>query len=99
MAVAALPLETSVLVLEGEGDGWHDLLDAETARLAGRPVRLVLDLSAAKPVDATALGWLVLAQKRLRRGGGELSLVSDRAEPLELLRRTGLDRLLGVTVR
>ena len=98
MAVAAPPLETSVLALEGERDGWAPLLDEATDRLAGRPVRLVLDLSGAQPVDATALGWLVLAQKRLRRGGGELALVSDRAEPLELLHRTGLDRVLDVTV-
>ena len=99
MAVAALPFETSVLALAGERDEWRPLLDEELARLAGRPVRLVLDLSAAQPVDATALGWLVLAQQRLRRAGGELALVSDRAEPLELLRRTGLDRVLDVTVR
>jgi anti-anti-sigma factor len=99
MAVAALPLETSVLALTGEPDDWRPLLDDELARLSGRPVRLVLDLSAAQPVDATALGWLVLAQKRLRRAGGELALVADRAEPLELLRRTGIDRVLDVTVR
>jgi len=99
MAVAAPPLETIVLALTGECEDWRPLLDEELASLSGRPVRLVLDLSAAQPVDATALGGLVLAQKRLRRAGGELALVSDHAEPLELLHRTGLDRVLDVTVR
>jgi len=99
MAIAAPRLETAFLALAGECDEWHPLLDEQLARLAGRPVRFVLDLSEARPVDATALGRLVLAQKRLRRAGGELALVADRAEPLELLHRTGLDRVLDVTVR
>ena len=99
MAIAPPELETSVLSLAGGRDDWSPLLEAELVRVAGRPVRLVLDLSGAAPVDATALGWFVLAQKRLQRSGGELALVSDRAEPLELLRLTGLERVLGVTVR
>jgi anti-anti-sigma factor len=99
MAVVAPLLETSFLALAGEGDGWSGALEEELARLDGRPAFLVLDLSAAGAVDATALGRLVLAQKRLQRSGGRLALVSDHAEPFELLRRTGLDRLLDVTVR
>jgi anti-anti-sigma factor len=99
MAVAAARLETSFLALAGEADDWSGALEDELARLDGRPAFLVLDLSAADAVDATALGRLVLAQKRLQRSGGRLALVSDRAEPLELLRRTGLDRVLDVTVR
>ncbi len=99
MAVA-LPLpEMSVLTLAGQPDEWNAVLDAELARLDGRPAFLVLDLSTADALDGTALGRLVLAQKRLQRAGGRLALVSDRSEPLELLRRTGLDRLLDVTVR
>jgi len=99
MAVAAPPLETSFLVLAGEPDRWSAALEEELERLDGRAALLVLDLSAADAIDATALGRLVLAQKRLERGGGRLALVSDRAEAVELLRRTGLDRLLDVTVR
>ena len=99
MAVAAPLLETSFLTLAGEADGWSVALEDELTRLDGRPAFLALDLSAADAVDATALGRLVLAQKRLQRSGGRLALVSDRAERVELLRRTGLDRLLDVTVR
>jgi anti-anti-sigma factor len=99
MAVATSLLETSLLALAGDADDWSGALEDELARLDGRRAFLVLDLSGAEAVDATALGRLVLAQKRLQRSGGRLSLVSDRAEPVELLRRTGLDRLLDVTVR
>ena len=99
MAVAAPLLETSFLTLAGEADDWSGALEDELARLDGRPALLVLDLSGADAIDATALGRLVLAQKRLQRSGGRLALVCDRAEPVELLRRTGLDRLLDVTVR
>jgi anti-anti-sigma factor len=99
MACAPTIPETAVIALAGAPEEWRPLLDDELARLAGRPVRLVLDVSAADPADATALGWFVLAQKRLQRDGGELALVSSRSEPLELLRVTGLDRLLDVTVR
>ena len=99
MAVAAPLLETRFLALTGEGDGWCGALEEELERLDGRRAFLVLDLSGADTVDATALGRLVLAQKRLQRSGGRLALVSDRPEPVELLRRTGLDRLFDVTVR
>jgi anti-anti-sigma factor len=99
MAVAASLLETSFLALAGESDEWRALLDDELERLDGRPALLVLDVSRADAIDGTGLGRLVLAQKRLQQSGGRLALVSDSDAPLELLRRTGLDRLIDVTVR
>ena len=97
MAVPAA--ETRVLALGGPSDEWPALIEEELARLVGRPVRLVIDLNAARPVDATVLGLLVLASKRLERHGGHLVLVCDRPQPLDLLRRTGLERVFDVVTR
>jgi len=99
MAIAARALETAVLALDGEPARWGELIEEELERRGDDPVRLVLDLHGAPRIDAGALGTLVLALKRVERAGGRLTLARARPEQVELLRRTGLDRLFGLAAR
>lgn len=47
-------------------------------------------------MDSTGLGILVGAWKAQRAAGGELELVCSRAEPLKMLRLTGLDKVFTI---
>jgi anti-sigma B factor antagonist len=55
---------------------------------------LVVDLADTTFVDSSGLGALLWAAHRLRAAGGDLSVVRPTAQTAELLRITGLGRLL-----
>jgi len=58
--------------------------------------RVVLDLARVTFMDSTALGAIVVAHRRLRGAGGDLTLVSDDPRTVRLFAITGLDRLLRI---
>ncbi len=80
---------TEDLVGAGVGRLRQRLLDSS----AGHP-NLVLDLTAIDRIDATGLGVLVGALKRLRAGNGQLRLAATHGEAARVLHATGLDKVL-----
>jgi anti-anti-sigma factor len=64
--------------------------------LAGRPGRLVVDLSACAFVDASALAVLLDLHRRLSRTGGVLTLRGCCPRVLRLLSLTGLRRVFDL---
>jgi anti-sigma B factor antagonist len=87
-----------VMALEGELDlAARAELDRALEWLeVERPQRVVADLTATTFVDASTLGVLECAQRRLRAGAAELRLVCSDSHILKLLKLTGLDRVLEV---
>jgi anti-anti-sigma factor len=63
---------------------------------AGRPDRLVVDLSDCSFVDASALAVLLDLHRRLSRTGGVLTLSGVRPRVLRLLSLTGLRRVFDL---
>ena len=63
---------------------------------AGRPARLVVDLSACTFVDASALAVLLDVHRRLSRSGGVLTLRGCCPRVLRLLSLTGLRRVFDL---
>lgn len=63
---------------------------------AGRPARLVVDLSACTFVDASALAVLLDVHRRLSRSGGVLTLRGACPRVLRLLSLTGLRRVFDL---
>ena len=64
--------------------------------VAGRPGRLVVDLSACTFVDASALAVLLDVHRRLSRSGGVLTLRGCCPRVLRLLSLTGLRRVFDL---
>jgi anti-anti-sigma factor len=64
--------------------------------LAGRPGRLVVDLSACTFVDASALAVLLDLHRRMCRTGGVLTLSGCCPRVLRLLSLTGLRRVFDL---
>ena len=64
--------------------------------LAGRPGRLVVDLSACAFVDASALAVLLDLHRRMSRTGGVLTLRGSCPRVLRLLSLTGLRRVFDL---
>ena len=64
--------------------------------LAGRPRRLVVDLSACTFVDASALALLLDLHRRLCRTGAVLTLRGSCPRVLRLLSLTGLRRVFDL---
>ena len=64
--------------------------------LAGRPARMVVDLSACTFVDASALALLLDVHRRLSRTGGVLTLRGSCPRVLRLLSLTGLRRVFDL---
>ena len=64
--------------------------------LAGRPARVVVDLSACTFVDASALALLLDVHRRLSRAGGVLTLRGSCPRVLRLLSLTGLRRVFDL---
>jgi anti-anti-sigma factor len=63
-------------------------------RLAGNARNIVVDMTDVVLIDSTVLGALVLAQKRLRGGGGDLFVAGATAEVRRVFEVTGLHRSL-----
>ena len=89
----ALDGRTHVIEIEGQVD-LHAApsLDARIASVIdqGR-TRVIVDLARVSYIDSTGLSVLVDALKRLRRGGGALSLVVADYDVERLFQATGLD--------
>jgi anti-sigma B factor antagonist len=87
-----------VMALEGELDlAARSELNCALERLEyERPERVVADLTAATFVDASTLGLLECAQRRLRARAAELRLVCSDSHVLRVMKLTGLDRVLDV---
>ena len=64
--------------------------------LAGRPARMVVDLSACTFGDASALALLLDVHRRLSRTGGVLTLRGSCPRVLRLLSLTGLRRVFDL---
>ena len=87
-----------VMALQGELDlAARTELDRALEQLQDQsPLRVVADLTATTFVDASTLGVLERAERRLRAGAAELRLVCSDSHILKLLKLTGLDRVLDV---
>ena len=89
---------TFVISAAGELDfSTIDWLEAELARAQENGAcRVVLDLAAATFVDATTLGAIVAAHRRLRTDGGDLAVVSDDPRLRRVFTVTGLGRTIRI---
>jgi len=56
--------------------------------------RIAVDMTEGAFMDSSSLGVLVVAMKRLREKGGELSLVGVTGSPSKVLSLTGMDRVI-----
>ena len=98
MTVLSVAPTTTVAV-----DGDLDLSSVARVRsqvedaLAGRPERVVVDLSRCGFVDASALAMLLEAHRRLSRQGGVLTLHGCSPRVLRLLSLTGLRRVFDLS--
>jgi anti-sigma B factor antagonist len=64
--------------------------------VAGGTGRVIIDLARCGFIDSTALGILVMANKRLRDGRGPLALVTADRHILKVLEVTGLTPLFAI---
>ena len=90
---------TAVVVApDGEPEPiWASELERQLMPLAERGAsRVLVDLRGAPRIDSIALGLLVLAQRKLSLGGGELVLKVSNHEVLRTLEVTGLDRFFTI---
>jgi anti-sigma B factor antagonist len=60
------------------------------------PERLILDLRRVNFIDSTGLSMIINAERRARRVGRRLTIVSGDGVPLRILRTVGLDDRLDV---
>jgi anti-anti-sigma factor len=93
---------TSAIELEGELDlaAKATLEEAIERALEPGPVEtIVIDFTGVIFADSTTLAWLVAADARIQEKGGRLVAVARPGVVLELLRLTGLDRLLTLVRR
>jgi anti-sigma B factor antagonist len=68
------------------------LLDAE----GGEPTRIVLDLRDLRFMDSTGLSLLINADRRGRKAGRHVTIVSGTGPSRRILRTVGLDSRLDV---
>ncbi len=61
------------------------------------PTRLVVDLSDVPFIDSAGLGALIGGIRRVRDGGGRISVLCDKPSLKRLLHTTGFDRIVPVT--
>ena len=74
------------------------LADAEKAIAAGEPT-LIVGLDDLATVDATAMGSLIVALRRMREARGGVALQVTRPELLGELAVSGLDRVFKITAQ
>lgn len=89
--------DEAILRIEGE-------LDAVTApelrttieRIVGeRPKKVTVDLSALRLIDSSGVGVLVSLYKRIRAGGGDVSIVGVTDQPRAIFRLLRLDAVFA----
>jgi anti-sigma B factor antagonist len=64
--------------------------------VAGRPSRVVLDLSALRLIDSSGVGAIVSLFKRVRAAGGRFEVVGVHGQPRSIFRVLKLDRVFGL---
>jgi anti-sigma B factor antagonist len=91
--------DRAVLRLTGELDvATAPRLREEIDSLTERCVWTVsVDMSSLSFIDSSGMAALVAALKRLRAGGGELTLHSPNLSAMKVLAITGLDKLFPIT--
>jgi anti-sigma B factor antagonist len=84
--------DCAVLRIEGEIDAYAaPQLRERVIDLAGNgTVHIIVDMRGAGFLDSAGLGALVGSRKRLRTGGGSLTLVASTDRILQIFRITGL---------
>ena len=60
------------------------------------PPRLILDLSGLRFIDSTGLSLLINADRRGRKAGRHVTIVSGTGPPRRILETTGLGRRLDI---
>jgi anti-anti-sigma factor len=97
-APGAAPRPTTTVTVSGALDvaTLPRVRDELERALAGRPGRLVVDLSACTFVDASALAALLDLHRRSSRAGGVLTLRGCCPRVLRLLSLTGLRRVFDL---
>ena len=88
----------TLVELVGEADvtnseSLRDVLDTEVAK---QPRTLILDLSALRFMDSSALHVVLRANRALDRQGGVLALARPREAVAKMLRLTAADQLIPV---
>ena len=103
-------LQTSVATVESESepytlvelvgeadvtnsDALREVLDAEVAK---QPRTLIIDLSALRFMDSSALHVVLRANRAMDRQGGVVALASPRDPVAKMLRLTAADQLIPV---
>jgi anti-sigma B factor antagonist len=90
------PYTLAALVGEADvtnSDALRDALDAEVAK---EPQTLIIDLSALRFMDSSALHVILRANRAMDRLGGVLALAGPREPVAKMLRLTAADQLVPV---
>lgn len=95
--------ETNLRVVNLKIEGRLDALEAPSLReaiadqLSEGPTALVIDLSDVEFVDSAGLAALVKGMKDSRRGGGDLRIVSPKAEDaMRVFKLTRFDKVFAM---
>jgi anti-sigma B factor antagonist len=96
-AQAAGDRSCTVVSVDGEADvTTHRLGDVLAGETARKPRLLLLDLTALRFIDSSALHMVVQAYERLRREGGVLALVHPTRMVSRVLHLTAIDQMITV---
>lgn len=89
-----------ILVADPCAGSEAERLAAQLARAAAAGAAgVLLDLTRCASIDSTALGVLLRAVPRIRGNGRELVIVAAHPETVRLLRSTGIDRRVELSVQ
>lgn len=93
-----LPMKTTTLVIRGamDANSVNRLRHEFDAAVRAKPALLVLDLSAVRMLDTTAIGAMMALCKRVRRAGGAVQVVGVSGQPRVMLDALRFDRILGM---
>lgn len=72
------------------------LQEALEEAIAGTGEIVVVDLAEVDLIDSIALGTLARASRRLREGGGALSVAASNADVVRAFEITSLDRIIPI---
>lgn len=93
-----LPMKTTTLVIRGamDANSVNRLRNEFDAAVRAKPSLLVLDLSAVRVLDTTAVGAMMALCKRVRRSGGAVRVVGVSGQPRVMLHALRFDGVLGI---
>jgi serine/threonine-protein kinase RsbW len=86
----------TLLKIEGALDAHTvaELRPALETLVADNPRRVIVDLSALRLIDSSGVGAIVSLYKRVRAGGGQVSVTGMRDQPLAIFKLMRLDKAL-----